>query len=456
MVGIPRYRLPREVIDREVAMIESLGVAFCFNTRFGSDVTLAQLRKEGFEAFFIAIGAHAAYNLGVPGEKDFSQVIEAITFLRNVALGDRHIPGRRVVVIGGGNVAIDAARTCLRLGCEQVTLAYRRTRHEMPADEEEVEQAEEEGVRFAMLTVPVAVEGDGDQMTGLHCLQAKLVSMPGSDRKSPKPIEGSDFVMPADALISAIGQRIESHWLAEIEGLEWSRRDTIRVDTATMATPVPGIFAARGPRSQGRLPSSRPSAAESAPHRPLIVIFAVFLSPRCRRCRCVGTGWSGPKCPQTPKWYLKRPDMPLLKMDRRRTTFQQVELGYSENMVREEARRCLRCDICRRCGLCVQICRDKMGVDALSLGYLAFDHPGTTNFRQTQDLCISCGACATNCPTGAMKLEDRWQRAHSLPLRYDTEPASRWSTATDAAPCWERSDTWRIFAIGFINLRPII
>ena len=111
--------------------------------------------------------------------------------------------------------------------------------------------------------------------------------------------------------------------------------------------------------------------------------------------------------PANTKMVLKRPEMPLLNMDRRRTTFQQVELGYTENMVREESRRCLRCDICRRCGLCVEICREKMGVDALCLGYLEFDHPGETNFRQTQERCISCGACATNCPTGAMQMEDR-------------------------------------------------
>jgi ferredoxin len=104
---------------------------------------------------------------------------------------------------------------------------------------------------------------------------------------------------------------------------------------------------------------------------------------------------------------LKRPEMPLLNIERRRTTFQQVELGYSENMVREEARRCLRCDICLRCGKCVEVCRDKMGVNALQMGYFDFDHPVATDFRLTEERCILCGACATNCPTGAMRMEDR-------------------------------------------------
>jgi NADPH-dependent glutamate synthase beta subunit-like oxidoreductase len=405
-VGIPRYRLPREAIDREVAMIASLGVEFRFNTRFGKDITLKQLKAEGFEAFFFAVGAHAAFKLNIPGEEDFDQVLEAIDFLQRVALGERRVPGRRVIVIGGGNVAIDAARSCLRLGCEEVTLAYRRTRHEMPADEEEVEQAEEEGVRFAMLTVPVAVEGSGGIMTGLRCLKAKLVQQPGSHRKSPKPIEGSDFVMPADALISAIGQRVENRWLGELKALQWSRRDTIRVHTATMATDIEGVFAAgdavTGPATvieaigggkRAALGIDRYFRGIPQPDMPPVPV---------RRQR---VSWT--EVPANTKMALKRPSMPLLNLDRRRTTFQQVELGYSENMVREEARRCLRCDICRRCGLCVRICRDKMGIEALELGYLAFDHPGSTDFRRTQERCIACGACATNCPTGAMRLEDR-------------------------------------------------
>jgi ferredoxin len=111
--------------------------------------------------------------------------------------------------------------------------------------------------------------------------------------------------------------------------------------------------------------------------------------------------------PASTKMTLKRPEMSLLNIDRRRTTFQQVELGYSENMVREEARRCLRCDICLRCGKCVEVCRDKMGVNALQMGYFDFDHPVATDFRDTEDICILCGACATNCPTGAMQMADR-------------------------------------------------
>jgi NADPH-dependent glutamate synthase beta subunit-like oxidoreductase/ferredoxin len=406
LTGIPRYRLPSDVIDREVAMIQDLGVEFHMDTRFGQDVTLAQLQTEGFEAFFLAVGAHASFKLGIPGEQDFPQVLEAIAFLQGVALGDRRRPGDQVVVIGGGNVAIDAARTCLRLGSRQVTMAYRRTHDEMPADHEEVEQAEEENIRFEFLTIPVAVEGDSGRVTGLRALRARMVSLPGSDRKSPQPIEGSEFVIAADAVISAIGQRVERHWLGAMEQLTWTRRDTIQVQSATMETNLPGVFAAgdavTGPATVIEAIGGGKRAADAI-ERYLNGIPQPYMPPvPVRRQRVPWT-----EVPAATKMALKRPEMPLLNIHRRRTTFQQVELGLTENMVREEARRCLRCDICRRCGRCVTVCRDNMGVDALQMGYLDFDHPTASDFRRTQERCIGCGACATNCPTGAMRLEDR-------------------------------------------------
>lgn len=406
LLGIPRYRLPREVIDREVAMLQELGVEFRFNTRFGVDTSLAALRGEGYGAFLFAIGAHQSFKLGIPGEGDFAGVVEAVDFLRRVALGDRRAPGHRVVVIGGGNVAIDAARTALRLGSETVTLAYRRTRHEMPADEEEVEQAEEEGIQLAFLTIPKEVVGAEGRLQGLRCLRAEMVRADDSDRLRPVPVRDSDFLLETDIIIAAIGQRVDETGMEELAGLAWTRRHTIDVNMVSMETNQPGIF-----------------AVGDAVTGPATVIEAIGGGKRA--AEAIDRHLSGlpqPKMPPVPvrrgrvacreiaanrKMTLKRPEMPLLNIDRRRTTFQQVELGYDEAAVRDEAGRCLRCDICLRCGRCVEICRDKMKVDALQMGYFDFDHPVETDFRATAERCILCGACAANCPTGAMRMEDR-------------------------------------------------
>ncbi len=406
LLGIPRYRLPREAIDREVAMLKNLGVEFQFSTRFGQDATFEELKKEGFEAFFLAVGAHKSFKLGIPGESDYPQVIEAIDFLRDVALGNRQVPGKKAVVVGGGNVAIDAARTCLRLGSDSVTLAYRRTRSEMPADAEEVQQAEEEGIRFEFLNIPEEIIGSQGRVHGLRCLQARLVTKEGQDRKYPVPIEDSEFVIDADVIICAIGQQVDADCLATVNGLDWTRRKTINVNMVTMETSLEGIFAAgdavTGPATVIEAIGGGKRAAESI-DRYLAGIPQPKMPPvPTRRGRIEHL-----EVPAGSKMTIKRPQMPLLNIYRRRTTFQQVELGYPEDKVRQEARRCLRCDICLRCGKCIEVCRDKMGVDALQMGYFDFDHPVPTDFRLTEERCILCGACATNCPTGAMQIEDR-------------------------------------------------
>lgn len=406
MVGIPRYRLPREVIDREVEMITDLGVELRLNTRLGVDVTVEQLKGEGFEAFLVAIGAHGAYKLMIPGEENFPQVINAVDFLRRVSLGDRRSPGKRVAVIGGGNVAIDAARSCIRLGCEQVTLVYRRSRMEMPAHAEEVHQAEEEGVSCCFLTVPKEVQGADGKVTGLLCLRAELGQPDERGRRRPVAIEGSDHLLAVDAVIAAIGQTIENDGLTSLKELKWSRRGTIVANNITMEASIPGVFAAgdavSGPATVVEAIGAGKRAAEAI-DRYLNGIPQPEMPPvpvRRSRLECI-------EVPASTKMILNRPEMPLLNTDRRRITFQQVELGYPENVVREEARRCLRCDICRRCGRCVEICRDKMGVNALQLGYLNFDHPTESDLRKTAERCIACGACAANCPNEAMVMRDQ-------------------------------------------------
>ena len=405
-VGIPRYRLPGEVIDREVSMIEDLGVEFRFNTRLGRDITVAQLRAEGFEAFFLAIGAHAGIDPSFSGAEEFSGVYNAIGFLRAVAQGEIQPPGEKVVVIGGGNVAIDAARTCVRLGCRQVTVVYRRTRDAMPADLEEVEQAEEEGVRFEFLTIPMAVQGRDRTIRNLHCQRVQMTAGPDARRQSLAPVANSDFTIEADAVINAIGQRVDRRWLEELDLLAWTQRDTIQVDPVTMETNLPGIFAAgdavTGPATVIEAIGGGKRAAVAMDRYLQGIPRRSMKSVPVRRGRVEPT-----EIAAATKMALKRPEMPLLPDEQRRTSFRQVELGLTEDKARAEAQRCLRCDICRRCGLCVSICRDHMGVNALSMGYFDCNSGAPTDFQRTAQSCIGCGACAINCPNGAMVIEDR-------------------------------------------------
>ena len=405
MVGIPRYRLPREVIDREVAMIEDLGVEFSYSTRFGKDVTFEQLKKQGYESFFIAIGAHKSWDLGIKGEKDFPKVFDAVKFLKDVALGEHHVPGKYVVVIGGGNVAIDAARTSLRLGAEEVTIAYRRSRTQMPADIEEVEQAEEEGIEFAFLTIPKEVVGKNGIITGLDCIKAELIKKKGSDRLAPVPILGKDFIIKADAVISAIGQYVDDEGMEAFDQMNWTRRGTIEVNHASMETTMPGVFAAgdavSGPATVIEAIGGGKRAAEAIDR-----YLNDIPQPRMPKLPIKYNIETSIEMSASRKMTLKHPEMPMLNVDRRRTMFQQVELGYDEESVRREAGRCLRCDICRRCGKCVEICRDKMGIDALKFGYMDFDNPSETDFRATSEKCITCGACAANCENHAIVIEE--------------------------------------------------
>ncbi len=406
-MGIPDYRLPQEIVSREIAMIEDLGVEIHCNTRFGRDTDLQQLREEGFEAFLLAMGAHNSYQLMIPGEAECSRVLPAVDFLRRVNLGDHSPPGKRVAIVGGGNVAIDAARTCVRLGCRQVTILYRRTHAQMPAHQEEVVEAEQEGVQFSFLTIPKQINPDEKGcVQSMTCLRAELSEPDDSGRQRPVPVEGSEHEIKVDAVIPAIGQEVDDTGLDAFQEVDWTKRNTVRVDTISMGTDQAGVFAVgdavTGPATIVEAVAGGKKAARAInryfegmpqPLLPPIPVRRGRLSPY--------------SMPANLKMDLTRPHMEVLKNDRRRITFQQVHLGLSEDEAQTEARRCLRCDICIRCGRCVEICRDKMGVDALHLGFFSFDNPGPTDLKITAERCILCGACATNCPTEAMQMRDQ-------------------------------------------------
>jgi NADPH-dependent glutamate synthase beta subunit-like oxidoreductase len=222
-VGIPHYRLPRPTLNREIDLIEHLGVQIVTGIRVGQDISLKELFARGYEAIFIGTGAYVGLKLGIEGE-ECAGVLDALSFLKRINLDEESIQvGRRVAVIGGGDAAIDAARSALRLGAEHVQLLYRRTREEMPAYAHEVKQAEAEGVHFSWLTAPVKFMGDG-HLKSVECTYMKLGVPDESGRPRAEPVPGTEFALDVDTVILAIGQGPRAEFLQAIEGLEVEHR----------------------------------------------------------------------------------------------------------------------------------------------------------------------------------------------------------------------------------------
>ena len=228
-LGIPDYRLPPEVLDKEIRAITRLGVEIKLNTALGRDVTIDGLFKEGYKAVYLAIGAHKDLQLNIPGE-DGEGVLSSVDFLRRVNLGELTKLAGRAVIVGGGNVAIDTARSALRLGADKVTILYRRTRAEMPAYEYEVEDALAEGIDIQYLTAPQQILTKDNKVIGVQCIKMELGEPDSSGRRRPVPVPGSEFIVETEWVLPAIGQTPESAFLADTSGLELSRWGTIEAD----------------------------------------------------------------------------------------------------------------------------------------------------------------------------------------------------------------------------------
>jgi NADPH-dependent glutamate synthase beta subunit-like oxidoreductase len=463
-LGVPEYRLPRELIRLEVNAILSLGVELKLNSAIGRDFTIAELKRRGYQAIFLAIGAHKSRDLRIEGV-ELDGVFRAVDFLLNVNLGYRVELGSKVIVIGGGNVAIDAARTAarqekvevghvtevaealdvarsaVRFGAKEVHMVCLEDWHEMPATKDEIAEALEERIQIHPRKGPSKILGRNGKVVGFETIDCVSV-FDQQGRFNPKFASGTEQIMYADTVIMAIGQSSDLSWIQPEDGIETTPRSTIKVDPNTLATSAPGIYAGGdvsfGPRNAIDAVANGKKAAQSI-HRYLSGEFGktVELAFRERDVEIIvydtahyKRSWGYEKAHRVPS--------PSLPIDRR-IGVSQVELGYTEEQAREEASRCLHCWVntifetkgeetgteCILCGGCVDICpescielvtldridADESMVEELEREYEIVLKGETENslgavMIKDEDICIRCGLCAMRCPVGCITMEE--------------------------------------------------
>jgi len=340
-VGIPEYRLPRDVLNVEIENIKRAGVEIRLNTALGKDFTLDDLLdRDGYKAVILAIGAHKSRELRVEGE-EMEGVYHGTQFLRDIALGKPpDLTGKRVAVVGGGDVAIDAVRSAWRLGADEVHLVYRRSRPDMPARDDEVEAAEKEGIQFHFLTNPSRVIANG-KVTGVELLRQELGKFDASGRRRPVPIPGSEFTLEVDVLIPAIGQEPDLAWMDGDSGIETGRGASFAVSDG-LATTRRGVFAAGdavlGPATVIQAVAQGNQVADEVDH---------YLRTGCVEKVVVRPGYEVIEQRFDMEQYYKavRPGMRELAIEERRGNFNEVELLFDERTVQEECKRCIRCDL---------------------------------------------------------------------------------------------------------------
>ena len=402
--AIPTYRLPREILEIEIDHIQKMGVEIRTGVTFGKEFTLDSLRSQGYVSIFLGIGAWSCIALPIEGAENHPGIVDSLTFLRYSSLREALV-GKRIVVVGGGNVAVDCARTALRSGVDEVNIVYRRSRNEMPARREEVKAAEDEGAILTYLSSPLRVHGNNGTLSGLECIRNRLSDSDATGRRRPIPVEGTEFLIPADTIISAIGQRTDFSSLEPIGKLELSKDRLLKVHPGTMETSIPGVFSGgdmvTGPATVVEAVASGKKAAQAIHHHLRRLPASEFGLLPLRRHRF-------PVMEILPqeKAASSRPTLLSASPQERIGDFREVEHALSELGAAQEAKRCLRCDLCISCGRCVEICREQMAVDAIHLSYVEHHGSEQTDFLRTPEHCVGCGSCAVNCPTHAIVMED--------------------------------------------------
>lgn len=461
--GIPDYRLPQATLDMEINTILRLGVELKSGLRLGDSLELADLRRD-YHAVLLAMGAWKSSNLRVEGEK-LPGVLSGIDFLKEIAEGKEVVLGKRVAVIGGGNTAIDAARTSLRLGAEEVYLFYRRTRKEMPAASIEIDEAIEEGVKISYLVAPVGIQGSEQGITAIRLIKMELGEPDSSGRRRPIPVEGSEFDQPIDNVIAAIGQYSETGYLENLEGL-LDGRGYLVCNAESGETAIPGLFAAgdlvTGPGIAIQAIAGGKHAASS------IMAYLEGRNGRSAKEFLSRKDDFGEVTEEELKDEprIPRQKMPLIDLKERQSSFNELEQGYSREQALKEADRCLECgcnDVhecklkkqaqdygaiatrflgeiqkhpideshpyiirdpakCILCGRCIRICLEVQGIGALGYIYRGFKSEVAPSFNVPfgeDELCISCGQCISTCPVGA--LTEKYPEGKTVPLEERVE-----------------------------------
>ena len=355
VAGIPEYRLPRDGVRAEIEWVKKAGVKIKTNTRLGRDITLDQLSGQGYQAVILAIGAHLGRKLRIEGE-DLQGVNDCMEFLRQVNLEGRRDIGKNVCIIGGGNAAIDSARTAYRLGAEAVTIVYRRSRNEMPAISDEVEEAIHEGINIRFLAAPTKITGSNGKVSALECIQMELGPPDDSGRRRPIPITGSEFSIETDMIISAIGQDSDMSFLVDTDGIKVDKWGSPILDKSNGATSRPGLFvtgdAATGPASVIEAVGGAKKVAQAVDH-----YLRKGQLPKPKLADADDDQRSETKTPDHIP-YLARQIESQLALDNRRS-FDPVDLGLTEEQALAEAARCLDCGLCSECMACERACQAK-------------------------------------------------------------------------------------------------
>ena len=340
--GIPEYRLPRDVLNHEIDMVRKAGVEIKTGTAIGKDVSFEDLQRE-YKVIFIGTGAHKGLKLKIDGEES-EGVKDAVEFLREFNIDGKADVGKKVGVIGGGNAAIDAARSALRAGADEVTVLYRRTKTEMPADEIEIEAAIEEGVNIEFLVAPTKVIAENGRIKALECVRMELGEVDASGRRRPVPKEGTEFTVELDTLFPAISQEPDISFLPGSDGFNISKWNTIDVDAETLATNVSGVFAGgdvvTGPDTVTEAMGAGKKAARSI-HKYLL---GEDMTPVYEVTKPAYKVEPVQLSPEEAETLVSRPEMPCVAAAERIKNTNEVELTIDATAAVNEAKRCLRCD----------------------------------------------------------------------------------------------------------------